>query len=36
MRFDLLNHRFLVVGRASLEGFIDGSTSADQDEKEVA
>lgn len=34
--FDLLNHRFLVVGRASLEGFIDGSTSADQDEKEVA
>jgi large subunit ribosomal protein L4 len=35
--FDLLNHRFLVVDRASLESFIDGSCfPAREEKKEVA
>ena len=34
--FDLLNHRFLVVDRASLQAFIDGTCFTEQDEKEVA
>lgn len=36
--FDILNHRFLVIERAVLESFIDGSCFADSssDEKEVA
>ena len=35
--FDLLNHRFLVVDRATLESFIDGSCfPAREEKKEVA
>ena len=35
--FELLNHRYLVVGRASLEAFIDGSLwAAAGDDKEAA
>jgi large subunit ribosomal protein L4 len=36
--FDILNHRYLVLERASLESFIDGScfATASSDEKEVA
>ena len=36
--FDILNHRFLVIERSSLESFIDGSCFAksSSDEKEVA
>jgi large subunit ribosomal protein L4 len=36
--FELLNHRYLVVDRASLEAFLDGSAwaNADSSEKEAA
>jgi large subunit ribosomal protein L4 len=34
--FELLNHRFLVIDRAGLESFLDGSCFAGADKKEVA
>ena len=36
--FELLNHRYLVIDRASLESFLDGSCfpTAEKDIKEVA
>jgi large subunit ribosomal protein L4 len=36
--FELLNHRYLVIGRASLESFIDGSCfpTTEDANKEVA
>ncbi len=34
--FDLLNHRYLVVGRAALESFLDGSCFPEREKKEVA
>jgi large subunit ribosomal protein L4 len=34
--FELLNHRFLVIDRAGLESFLDGSCFPGADKKEVA
>ena len=34
--FELLNHRFLVVDKASLQAFLDGSAWKKDDEKEAA
>ena len=34
--FELLNHRYLVIDRAGLESFLDGSCFAGADKKEVA
>jgi ribosomal protein L4 len=34
--FDLLNHRFLVVDKASLQSFIDGTAFTANDSKEAA
>ena len=36
--FELLNHRYLVIGRASLESFLDGSCfpTTEDATKEVA
>ena len=34
--FELLNHRYLVIDRAGLESFLDGSCFADSATKEVA
>lgn len=34
--FELLNHRYLVVDKASLEAFINGTLTAGQNTKEVA
>jgi large subunit ribosomal protein L4 len=34
--FELLNHRYLVVDKASLEAFINGTLTAGQHTKEVA
>ena len=34
--FDLLNHRYLVIGRDALESFLDGSCFPEREKKEVA
>ena len=34
--FELLNHRFLVLDKASLQGFLDGSVWSSDDDKEAA